>query len=76
MPIFRRKINHPSLSSSELAINLDAVCVEAQRKSLELNRYDERFYSYDRFSLQMHVLSCSTPTYANALGHLDHNQSD
>ncbi len=76
MPIFRRIINHPTLSSNEFAINLDAVCVEAQCKSLELHRYDERFYSYDRFSLQMHVLSCSTPTYANELGHFDHNQSD
>ena len=76
MPTFRRKINHPSHHRVNLAFNLDVVCVLAQRKSLELHRYDERFYSYDRFSLQMHVLSCSTPTYAIALGYLDHNQSD
>lgn len=62
MPIFRTKINHPYLSLSELAINLDAAYGEAQYRSHELNRYDERLYSYDKFSLQMHVLSCSTPT--------------
>ena len=47
----RNKNQPPSHHRAKCAISLDVVCDEAQSKSLELNRYDERFCSYDRFFL-------------------------
>gem|GEM_PF-4807277 len=77
MPNSRTKINHPIPSSSNNSINLDVAYDEVQLyKLLELSRYDERPCSYDRFFYRCTYFHVQLQPMLNALGHLDHNQSD